>query len=89
MRQLRVGVFTKRPAADSIRKLTSRFIISSISTYITLLIAHLPKRYDSIISRRRGLFVKSKGEKIKKPCTFESTGLKNIFSSGCLLPRVL
>ena len=34
-------------------------------------------------------FVKSKGEKIKKPCTFESTGLKNIFSSGCLLPRVL
>ena len=61
MRQLRVGVFTKIPAADSIRKLTSRFIISSISTYITLLIAHLPKRYDSIISRRRGLFCQIKG----------------------------
>ncbi len=43
MRQLRVGVFTKSPAADSSRKLTSRFIISSISTYITLLIAHLPE----------------------------------------------
>ena len=43
MRQLRVEVFTKSPAADSSRKLTSKFIISSISTYITLLIAHLPE----------------------------------------------
>lgn len=46
IRQLRVGAFTNSPAAESIKKLTSRFIISSISTYITLFIPSLPNRYD-------------------------------------------